>query len=162
MALTNQGEPHVDQPAGSATDHATIDNVAGDWVIGLLPPPVDGIDPAPIRVMTSLAKSGDVVAFLAPTSVLSDDTRVYPRDGHGVWSVGDDGTLACRYGAFSYDDRGAHIGELHMRVFASIDERGNLEGTYERRDLNASGELHRFRSGAVRGFRAHEVLRERR
>lgn len=154
--------PVVRRTTESLTDETTIDAVAGDWVIGLMPnSDVDASD-APIRVMTSLERTGDVVAFLAPTSVLADDTRVYPRDGHGIWSLGDDGTVACRYGAFSYDDRGAHVGELHMRVRASIDEHGKLEGTYERRDLNARGELYRFRSGTVRGFRAQEVLRDRR
>lgn len=154
--------PDVVSRNRTTTTEPARDDVAGDWVIGFLPGPGEGIDPAPIRVMTSLERTGGVVAFLAPTSVLSDDTRVYPRDGHGVWTVGEDGTVACRYGAFSYNDRGAHIGELHMRVYAFIDERGNLEGTYERRDLNASGELYRFRSGAVRGFRVNEVLRDRR
>lgn len=150
------------RPGPEGPNPTTIDDVAGDWVIGLVPADLAGVASAPIRVMTSLEKSGDVVAFLAPTSVLADETRLYPRDGHGIWTIGDDGTVACRYGAASYDDRGAHVGELHMRVRASIDEHGRLEGTYERRDLNASGELFRLRSGALSGFRASEVLRDRR
>ena len=140
----------------------TVETVAGDWVIGLVPAGAAEPDPAPIRVLTSLATTGDVVAFLAPSSVLADETRIYPRDGHGEWSVADDGTVACRYGACSYDERGTHVGELHVRVRAAIDEHGRLEGVYERRDLSASGQLNRFRWGVVRGFRTKEILRDQR
>jgi hypothetical protein len=150
------------QAAETDTDLPARDDPAGDWVIGLMPAGANDADLASIRVMTSLETTGDVVAFLAPSSVLSDSTRIYPREGHGMWSVGDDGVVACRYGAFAYDDRGTHVGELHMRVHAFIDEHGNLEGTYERRDLNSRGELYRFRTGALRGFRAREILRDER
>lgn len=145
----------------TAARNVSTDEIVGDWVIGLSPAGTAAADLAPIRVLTSLGATGEVVAFLSPGSVLADDTRIYPRDGHGWWRVDASGQITCRYGAYTYDDRGSHIGELHVRVWATLDENGELQGTYERRDLNARGELYRFRCGAVRGFRAREILRNR-
>lgn len=147
------------KPSGArAARNVTSGEIAGDWVIGLSPAGTAATDLAPIRVLTSLEATGEVVAFLSPASVLADDTRTYPRDGHGWWRVDASGQITCRYGAYTYDDRGSHVGELHVRVSATLDANGELQGSYERRDLNARGELYRFRCGAVRGFRAQEIL----
>lgn len=159
MSLSMSSTLSPPPPDAALPTLTALDKIAGDWVIRLTPASVAEPDIAPIRVLTSLEETGDVVAFLSPSSVLADETRIYPRDAHGRWTVDATGTVACRCGGSAYDDRGAHVGELHMRVQATIDVRGELQGTYERRDLNARGELHRFRSGFVRGFRTRDILR---
>ncbi len=145
------------------TDPSTTPTTAGDllgsWVIafsaGIGHDPRHGSS----RVMTTFLEQGDVVAFLAPGSIFSDDTRTYQRSGHGRWVAIAGGGLSYRYGAYTYNDRGAHTGEAHVRASVAFDPAtGELTGTYERRDLDVRGNLCRFRSGTLRGFRSESLL----
>jgi len=143
----------------ATTARSTTGELLGSWAItfsaGIGHDPRQGSS----RILTTFLEQGDVVAFLAPGSIFGDDTRTYQRSGHGRWVASAGGGLSYRYGAYTYNDRGAHTGEVHVRADVALDPAtGELTGTYERRDLDVRGNLCRFRSGTVRGIRSESLL----
>ena len=143
----------------ATTARPTSSDLLGSWAVTFSAGIGHDLRHGSSRVLTTFLEQGDVVAFLAPGSIVGDDTRTYQRSGHGRWVSTAGGGLSYRYGAYTYNDRGAHAGEAHVRVEVILDAAtGELTGTYERRDLDVRGNLCRFRSGTVRGLRAESLL----